>query len=318
MNSQATIHTARLPSLDEVIGQSAAVERLKVAVAAARADHRSLDHFLMCGPGGSGKTMLAQITAAEIGGRFRETLAQSVNSNGSLAAMLLDASDRDAIFLDEIHLLSDENMTLLYRAMAERKLFIQSSRKQRSLPLAAFTLLAATTDPHHLPSSFRDRFVEVHFDYYTAAELAALLRQRAAAMAWDADDEVFASIAALGRGVPRLALRLLSACREVCRSRNQTVITPEHFESACDLEGLDRELGLNRLERQLLSMLNEAGAMVRLNVLASRLGLSSATVAMHEGYLVRRNLILRTEQGRTLTPDGIECVRRTSSVLSVS
>jgi Holliday junction DNA helicase RuvB len=314
--SAPTIHTTALPSLAEVIGQRGATERLKVAVAAAKADGRSLDHFLFCGPGGTGKTLLAQITAAAIGGGFRETLAQSLNSDGSLAAMLLDASDKDVLFFDEVHLLSDDNMTLMYRAMAERKLFIQSSRKQRSLPLAAFTLLAATTDPHHLPSSFRDRFVEINFDYYSADELAALLRQRASAMTWEADDEVFKSIAALGRGVPRLALRLLSACREVCRSQGQTRMTPAHFETACELEGLERDLGLNRVERQLLSRLDEAGATVRLNVLASRLGLAPATVAMHESYLVRRNLIMRTEQGRTLTPDGIECVRRISGGIS--
>jgi len=316
MTTPKTIHTSELPSLDEVIGQRGAVERLKVAVSAAKADDRSLDHFLMSGPGGVGKTTLAQITAGAIGGGFRETLSQSLNTNGSLAAMLLDAGDKDVIFLDEVHLLSDENMTLLYRAMAERKLFIQASRKQRSLPLAAFTLLAATTDPHHLPSSFRDRFVEINFDYYSPDELAALLRQRADSMAWEAEPAVFPAIAALGRGVPRLALRLLSACREVCRSRGENVMSVEHFDAACELEGLDRQVGLNRLERQLLSMLDEVGAAVRVNVLASRLGLSSQTVAMHESYLVRRNLIMRTDQGRLLTPDGIECVRRMAATSS--
>jgi Holliday junction DNA helicase RuvB len=309
--NRLTVHTAPLPTLGDVIGQRTAVERLKVAVAAARADARGLDHFLLCGPGGVGKTTLVQIVASEMGVPFRESLASALNEGG-MPAFLLDAPDRGILFIDECHELEAQNMTLLYRALAERRLFLPGSRKARSLPLTAFSCFAATTDPHHLPPSFRDRFVEVHLDFYGPDELAAIVRQRAAAMEWEAEPRVFEELGRLGRGVPRLAIRLLSSAREVCRSRSQSVITLAHFEKACELEGRDRALGLDRVERQILAFLEQAGQAVRLNVLASRLGVSANTVTMHESFLVRIGLIARSDEGRVLTPEGIEYVRRSA------
>jgi Holliday junction DNA helicase RuvB len=308
MSAVATIHTATLPSLDDVIGQSAAVERLKVAVAAAKADDRPLDHLLLTGAGGTGKTALTQIVASSMNVPFKESLASALN-DGGMAAFLLDATDKQILFVDEVHELASEQMTLCYRAMAERKLFLPSTKKARSLPLTAFTLVAATTNPEHLPPSFKDRFTEIALDFYTADELAAIVAQRAASMGWHAEPGVFELIGRLGRGVPRLAIRLLSACREVCRSRNQNLMTVEHCKTACKLEGKDCVLGLDRTERHLLTILDEAGGPVRLGVIASRLGRSPATVADAEGFLLRSGLILRCEQGRTITPEGIEYLR---------
>ena len=308
---KAEVHTAALPSLDEVIGQRSAVERLKVAVAAAQADDRPLDHLLLTGPGGTGKTTLTQIVAAAMGVQFKETLASALN-DGGMATFLLDAADKQILFADEVHELSSENMTLCYRAMAERRLFLPGMRKARSLPLAAFTFVAATTNPEHLPPSFRDRFAEIGLDFYTPDELAAIIRQRASALGWEVEGRVFDSIGRLGRGVPRLALRLMCASREVCRSRGQSATTLEHFEYACQLQGVDRELGLDRMERQLLSILSQSGGSVRLNVLASRLGRSSRTVADAENYPIRCGLLLRTEQGRLITPEGSEYLRHVS------
>lgn len=302
------MHTSRLPSLDEVIGQSAAVERLKVAVAAAKADGRPLDHLLITGSGGLGKTALTQIVAAAMDVPFKESLASALNEGG-MDSFLLDATDKQILFVDEVHELASEQMTLTYRAMAERKLFLPSTKKARSLPLAAFTLVAATTNPEHLPPSFKDRFTEIALDFYSPDELAAIVAQRAAAMTWDAEAGVFDLIGKLGRGVPRLAIRLLSASREVCRSRNNTIMTVDHCRYACKLEGKDCVLGLDRTERQMLAMLDEAGGPVRLGVIASRLGRSSATVADAEGFLLRCGLILRSEQGRMITPEGIEYLR---------
>jgi Holliday junction DNA helicase RuvB len=307
-----TIHTAALPSLNDVVGQRVAVERFKVAVAAARADDRPLDHFLLTGAGGLGKTALVSIVAAEMCVPFRESLASALNEGG-LASFLLDAADKQVLFIDEVHELDPTNATLLYRALAERKLFLPGSRKARSLPLPAFSCFAATTDPHCLPPSFRERFVELPLDFYTPRELAAIVRQRAAAMGWETSPDVFEHIGRLGRGVPRLAIRLLSGSREVCRSRSETIITIEHFEKACDLDDRDRRLGLDRVERGLLTFLHDADGPVRLNVLASRLGLTSKTVVMYESFLVRSGLVVRSEHGRALTPEGIEYVRGVSA-----
>lgn len=303
-----TIHTAELPRLADVVGQRAAVERLKVAIAAAKADDRPLDHFLLTGPGGVGKTTLIQIVAAQMGVPFRESLASALNEGG-MASFLLDAEDKQVLFIDECHELESTNITLLYRALAERKLFLPGGRKTRALPLPAFACFAATTDPHALPPSFRERFIELPLDFYSSSELAAIVRQRAGAMRWEADAEVFEHIGRLGRGIPRLAIRLLSGSREVCRSRGEMVIKVQHFEIACQLEDRDKRLGLDRVERNLLMFLHDADGPVRLNVLASRLALTSRTVVMHESYLVRVGLVARTEQGRALTPEGIEYVR---------
>src|SRR3954469_21562378 len=122
MSVPTTIHTAALPRLADVIGQHAAVERLRVAVAAAKADDRPLDHFLLTGPGGVGKTTLVQIVAGEMGVPFRESLASALNEGG-MASFLLDAADKQVLFIDECHELEGQNVTLLYRALAERKLF---------------------------------------------------------------------------------------------------------------------------------------------------------------------------------------------------
>ncbi len=195
-----------------------------------------------------------------------------------------------------------ENITLLYRALAERKLFLPGSRKGRALPLPAFSCFAATTDPDRLPPSFRERFVELPLDFYSPEELAAIVRQRAAAMGWETDPEVFDQIGRLGRGIPRLAIRLLSGCREVCRSRGEMLITVEHFEKACELDDRDRRLGLDRVERSLLTFLHDADGPVRLNVLASRLGLTSKTIVMHESFLVRSASCEVTSRGGRLTP----------------
>jgi Holliday junction DNA helicase RuvB len=309
-NSRTTIHTAALPSLDDVIGQRAVVERLKVAVAAAKADDRAIDHFLLYGPGGTGKSTLVQIVANAMATVFKETLASALNEGG-MASYLLDASDKHILFIDEVHELEQTNMTVMYRALAERKLFLPGSRKSRSLPLAAFSCFAATTDPHTLPPSFRERFVELHLDFYTPLELTEIVKQRSGTLGWQADESVYAEIGRLGRGIPRLALRLLTASREVCRSRNKMNVTIEHFQKACQLEDRDGRLGLDRNERSILRFLDQADGPVRLNVLASRLGICSKTATMYETFLVRSGLILRTEQGRALTPDGIEYVRST-------
>ena len=311
MSNSATIHTAPLPRLESVIGQRTAVERLKVAVAAARADDRPLDHFLLTGPGGVGKTTLVQIVAAEMGVAFRESLASALNEGG-MASFLLDSLDKQVLFIDECHGLEAQNVTLLYRALAERKLFLPGGRKVRSLLLPAFSCFAATTDPQCLPPSFRERFVELPLDFYSPVDLAAIVSQRAAAMGWEAEDDVFSQIGRLGRGIPRLAIRMLSGCREVCRSENETVIRHHHFARACDLEDRDRTYGLDRVERSLLTFLHDADGPVRLNVLASRLGLASKTIVMHESFLVRVGLILRTDEGRTLAPDGIDYIRNGS------
>jgi Holliday junction DNA helicase RuvB len=319
IESPTEINAANPPTLSHVIGQREAIERLRVSIDAAFADAKPLEHFLFAGPGGTGKTLIAsKIIPAEMGVRCREVLAQTLNADGSLPALLLECDDGDILFIDEAHELSTENQTLLYRAMTDRRLFIQRTNSKsttRSLPLAAFCLIAATTDSHELLPPFLDRFVTLSFDYYSEAELVALMKQRAKALKWDVENVVFAAISKLGRGTPRIGLKILNSCHQVCRSEGQTEITLAHFRRACDLDGLDVTFGLTKPERRLLNILHGANGAVRLNVIASRLGLPVQSVAqVVEGYLIRSGWLDKVPEGRVLTPDGMNRLRANGSL----
>jgi Holliday junction DNA helicase RuvB len=150
----------------------------------------------------------------------------------------------------------------------------------------------------------------LRFNYYSADEMVKLIDQRARLLHWEVAPEVLPLLAGRGRGVPRVGLRLLEACRRTARAEGATTITPQHFERTMRLEGIDH-LGLDELERRYLTYLAEAGSAVRVGVLAARLGLPMPTVSdVIEDYLIREGLVLRTECGRELTPRGLQHIRR--------
>jgi len=233
--------------------------------------------------------------------------------------MLLEATDDTVLFIDEAHLLSDHAQTTLFRAVEERKLFLPKGPTARShtvIPLSRFTLALATTDAHGILGPLLDRMkLVLHFEFYSAEELAELCRQRAQAMQWNVEPEVFPLIAGRSKSTPRLALRLLESCYRTSRAEGSDVITGEHFHRTVLLEGLDRELGLDKSEQAYLRLLASGeGKPLRLNLLASRLGLPAQTLSgVIEPYLLREGLIDRIEAGRTLTDKGDEYVHRNYS-----
>ena len=308
------LNAAAPPTLDHYVGQRGVVSQVKVALEAAFNDHQRFPHGLLTGAPGLGKTLLCQIIAREVAGEYHEVLGQTLAQPAELHDLLLQACDKSVILVDEADELPAVVQTTLYRAVEERKLFVPQSasanRGVRTIPLADFTLLLASNHEFCLVQPLRDRMkLTLRFDPYSEDELYELLRQRTRAMRWEADAEVLRLIAARGRGTPRLALRLLESCRRTCRSEGEERIGRHHFERTCELEGIDA-LGLDRQEVRLLRVLEDAGGSVRLNVLASRLGLPARTVSdVFERHLVQLGLIDKSPDGRRITARGLAHLR---------
>ncbi len=296
-------------SLSHLIGQRSVVEQVKVALDAAHQDGRKFDSALLTGGAGLGKSQTAKVIATEMGTDLHEVLGQSVASPADFNALLLGAQDKDVVLIDEAHELEKEYQTALFMALDQKRVFLQrgnAGRTPQSIPLADFTLLLATTDEFKLLQPLRDRMkLTLRFEFYSPAELVELVRMRSRALGWSVDDKVYRPIAARSRGTPRLALRLLQSCRRVCRSEGENAITLDHLEKACMLEQMD-SLGLGPTEQQYLRVLAEGAS--RLNVVASRLGLPSRTVAeVTEPFLIRSGLVTKDDQGRRqMTAEGRE------------
>lgn len=306
---QTDINQARPTSIRHIIGQQAVVEQVTVALDAAQQDGRKFDHSLLVGPPGAGKTALAQIIAQEMATDFIEVLGQSITSTADLNALLLQATDKAVVFVDEAHELPKSIQTALYLALDQRRVLLQGSRKGSTpvaIPLQDFTLLLASTDEYQLLQPLRDRMrLVLRFQFYEPDDLDRIARMRAAALGWEIEPEAFPQIAQRSRGTPRLALRLLQAAHRVARAEAAEVISVVHLERACSLEQIDA-LGLGPTEQQYLRILLEGPT--RLNVLASRLGLPSRTVAeVTEPFLIRAGLVVKDDQGRRqLTAQGRE------------
>ena len=293
-------------SLCDLIGQRSVVDQVRVALDAARQDGKKFDNSLLTGPPGCGKTQTAKVIAAEMGCDYHEVLGQAITSPADFNALLLGAKERDVVLIDEVHELEKEFQTALYLACDQRRVFLQSRAKggPQSIPLADFTLLLCTTDIFKVLQPLRDRMkLTLRFGFYSTDDLVELLRQRSRALRWAVDESVLAPIAARSRGTPRLALRLLQSCRRVARSVGENTVTLAHLERACLLEEIDG-LGLGPTEQEYLAILTEGAT--RLNVISSRLGLHTRTVAeVSEPFLIRAGLITKDDQGRReLTAEG--------------
>lgn len=291
-------------SLSHIVGQKSVVDQVKVALDACFQDTRRMDHCLMVGPPGLGKSALANIISQEMATEFHEVLGQSIASPADLNALLLLAKDKSIIHIDEAHELKKEYQTALYLALDQRKLLLPGGKNVQSLPLNDFTLLLSTTDEYCLLQPLRDRMrLVLRFEFYSIEELTMVLKHRTKFLQWMVDEQVFPLIAQRSRGTPRLALRLLQACYRVCRSVGEESITIDHLTRACSLEAVD-ELGLGPIEQKYVAILSDGPK--RLNVLSSLIGLPSRTISqVTEPFLIRAGLIVKDDQGRRqLTTSG--------------
>jgi Holliday junction DNA helicase RuvB len=294
------INDARPTSVRHLIGQPGVVEQIVVALDSAQQDNRKFDHALLVGPPGCGKTAASQIIAAEMGTDFLEVLGQSINSVADLNALLLQATDRAVVFIDEAHELDKSLQTAIYLCVDQRRVLLQGSRRGSTpiaVPIKDFTLLLASTDEFQLLQPLRDRMrLVLRFQFYQPEDLAQIARHRTRALGWEVEESALPQIAQRSRGTPRLALRLLQAARRVARAGGESVVTLAHLERACQLEQIDH-LGLGPTEQQYLGILLEGPT--RLNMLASRLGLPARTVAeVTEPFLIRVGLVVKDDQGR--------------------
>jgi Holliday junction DNA helicase RuvB len=299
MSDQANeINDVSPTSLNHIVGQRSVVDQVRVAIEAAFADAKKFDHALLVGGPGLGKTQVASVIACEMATELHEVLGQSIKSPADLNGILLAAKDKEIVHFDEVHEMKREFQTALYRAVEERKLFVQGrSSRVQTIPLADFTVLLSTTDEFSVLQPLRDRMkLLLRFEFYSVEELTTMLRQRSLGLHWKVDEEVFPLIAQRSRGTPRLALRLLQSCRRVCRSEGKATITLAHWEKACQLEGI-AALGLGPIERQYLRILADGDS--RLNVIASRLGHPARTVShVVEPFLLRAGIVVKDDQSR--------------------
>jgi holliday junction DNA helicase RuvB len=302
--------TLRPRSLDEFVGQERVKEQLSIALVAAKARGEALDHVLLAGPPGLGKTSLAHIVREELGVGLR-TIAGPAVEKKDIAAILTSLEARDVLFVDEIHRMSRTAEEILYPALEDFRIDIVmgegAGARTLTLDLPPFTLVGATTRTGLLTTPLRDRFgMTFRLDYYDAPELAAIVNRSARILGVDIAADAAAEISSRARGTPRIANRILRRVRDVAEVRHQGSITTEIAREALTLLEID-EKGLDREARDLLRTIAEKfeGGPVGLSTLAASLGEEPETIEdVYEPYLLQLGYIQRTPRGRTITKLG--------------
>ena len=294
--------------LEDFVGQDRVKEQLAVFIEAARARGEALDHVLLAGPPGLGKTSLAQIVANELDVGFVPTAGPALERKGDIASYLTALEPRSVFFVDEIHRLPKALEETFYPAMEDRKLPITvgqgAGARVVTLDLPEFTLIGATTRTGLLTTPLRDRFGVTHrLELYEAAQLARIVRRSAGILAVEIDDGGAEAIAGRSRGTPRVANRLLKRVRDFAEVRGAGTIDARVAREALDLMEVDAA-GLDRLDRDILRSICEkfGGGPVGLSTLSVAVGEESDTIEdVYEPYLLQQGYIMRTPRGRVAT-----------------
>ncbi len=300
-------------TLDEYIGQEKAKENLRVFIQAAKMRGEALDHVLLHGPPGLGKTTLAGIIANEMGVNLRITSGPSIEKAGDLAALLTNLQENDILFVDEIHRLDRAVEEILYPAMEDYAIDIiigkGPSANSIRLDLPHFTLIGATTRSGQLTAPLRDRFgVTLRLELYTSAELARIVTRSAGILGIEIEPEGAHEIASRSRGTPRIANRMLRRVRDFAQVRAGGVITKEVANDALLRLEVDKQ-GLDALDRRMLRSIIESygGGPVGLEALASTINEEAVTLEdVYEPYLLQQGYLTRTPRGRCATRKAYE------------
>jgi holliday junction DNA helicase RuvB len=295
-------------SLDEFVGQERVKEQLAIALEAAKGRGEALDHVLLAGPPGLGKTSLAYIVREELGVGLRSVAGPALERKGDMAAILTSLEEHDVLFVDEIHRLNRAVEEILYPALEDFRLDIivgqGPAARTLTLDLPPFTLVGATTRTGLLTTPLRDRFgMTYRLEHYTPAELGRIVRRSARILGVEVANEAAAEIARRARGTPRVANRILRRVRDVAEVRHDGAVTLAVAREALDLLEVDGE-GLERVDRELLAAIVRKfdGGPVGLSTLAVALGEEPDTIEdVYEPYLLQLGLIQRTPRGRIVT-----------------
>jgi Holliday junction DNA helicase RuvB len=311
LNEDRDQETLRPRFLHEMIGQRKVRENMKVYIEAAKMRGEALDHVLLYGPPGLGKTTMSNVIANELGVSIRTTSGPAIERPGDLAALLTNLGEGDVLFIDEIHRLSRSVEEVLYPAMEDYALDIVIGKgpgaRSVRLDLPPFTLIGATTRAGMLSLPLRDRFGIVnHLEYYDTTDLSKIIVRTAEILGVPIVPEGAAELATRSRGTPRIAIRLLKRVRDFAMIQGDGVITKELSDHALRLIQVD-PLGLDEVDHKLLLTIIEkfGGGPVGLDTIAATIGEEPDTIEdVYEPYLMQIGFVQRTPRGRVVTPNG--------------
>lgn len=305
---RSTGNLLRPGDFTEYIGQSNVVENIRVMVESALIRKEAMDHILLSGPPGLGKTSLAMIIAEALGSELHVISGPAIEKKGDLAAILTNLGPRDVLFIDEIHRLSISVEEILYSAMEDYRLDIVigqgAAARTMQIDIAPFTLIGATTRSGLLSNPLRDRFMaNLHFDFYRPDDLKRILEMNSSKLGLALSQEALGSMSRCARGTPRIANRILRRVRDFALVKKESEVSQETVDEALKMMEID-SFGLDRMDRKILSVIHDyyAGGPVGIEALCATLSEDRTTIEdVYEPYLLKEGFLIRTPRGREIS-----------------